>query len=263
MQETFPAIGSACFGIFVGFVFRYFLERFETYDVKKLGTVLAVPLGSTLIVFLNNFGPNSRPAYTLSLVLGLVLYQAFYSSLHLPFRRGRIGLLTRTEVSDVVTILDNAGKSATWVRSQTMKFNRDGREVLISKTGGAGKIVPTKMTSPGRVVEMDVRKGYVYARFQAEIRKGDSVDITLESNINDSFPTNLEWFEHQVLQNTDKLSIEIRFPDTRRCQAAELIKVFGADEDTIQNLSPTGNAVRTTVPVEMHIAESYRLSWNW
>jgi hypothetical protein len=66
-----------------------------------------------------------------------------------------------------------------------------------------------------------------------------------------------------VLQNTDKLSIEIRFPDTRRCQAAELIKVFGADEDPIQNLSPTGNAVRTTVPVEMHIAESYRLSWNW
>ena len=57
--------------------------------------------------------------------------------------------------------------------------------------------------------------------------------------------------------------LEIHFPQCRRCQAAELIKVFGADEDTIQNLLPTGDVVRTTVPVEMRIAEAYRLSWNW
>jgi len=266
MEETFATIGSACFGIFVGFVFRYFLERFETYDVKKLSAVLVVPLGSTLIVFLKNFGTSSRPAYTLGLVLGLVLYQAFYSgfpALKLPFRRGKIGLLTRTDVSDVVTILDNTGKNATWVRTQTMKFNRPGREVLISKTGGTGNVVPMRLTSPGRVVDMDMRKGYVYARFQAEIRKGESVNIILESKLNDPFPATKEWFEHQVLQNTNKLSLEIGFPDTRRCQAAELIKVFGADEDTIQSLSPTGNVVRITVPVEMHVAEAYRLTWNW
>jgi hypothetical protein len=119
------------------------------------------------------------------------------------------------------------------------------------------------MTSPGRVVDMDVRKGYVYARFQADIRKGESIAISLESNIIDSFTTNQEWFEHQVLQNTEKLSIEVRFPDARRCTAGALIKVFGADEDTIENVVPNGNVLRTSIPVEMHIAEAYRLTWNW
>lgn len=266
MEPIFALVGSACFGILVGFAFRYFLERFETYDIKKLGTVLAVPLAPTLLLFLNDFGPDSRPAYTLGLVLGLVLYQAFYSgfpSLRLPFRRGKVGLLTRTDVRDVVTILDNTGRSASWVRTQTMKFHRDGREVLISKTGGSGKIVPARISSTGRVVEMDMRRGYVYARFQDEIHKGESVDVTLESTINDSFLSDLEWFEHQVLQNTEKLSFEIRFPDTRRCQAASLIRVFGADEDTIDKFSPTGNSLQKVVPVEMHIAEAYRISWNW
>jgi hypothetical protein len=144
-----------------------------------------------------------------------------------------------------------------------MKFNRDGSEVLVSKTGGDGKIEPTRITSPGCVVEFESRKGYVYARFTGQIRKGDSVEVTLESNVKDSFVTNLEWFEHQVLQNTDKLTIEIRFPDARRCTAAELIKIFGADEDSLQQVVPSGNVVRTTVPVEMHIAEVYRLNWNW
>jgi hypothetical protein len=264
MDDIFAALGSACFGMFVGFVFRYFLERFETYDVKKLSTVLVVPVASTIIVFLNNFGPQSKPAYTMGLVLGLVLYQAFYSRFpSLPFRRGRTGLLTRSDVTDVVTILDNTGKSAKWVRTQTMKFNRAGREVLVSKTGGSGQIVPVKLTSPGFVVDLVVRKGYVYAKFSDDIGKGDSVVIVLESDINDSFLTPHEWFEHQVLQNTDKLTLEIRFPDTRRCQAAELIKVFGADEVSIQKPVPTGNMVRTTVPGEMHVAEAYRLSWNW
>jgi hypothetical protein len=144
-----------------------------------------------------------------------------------------------------------------------MRFNRASREVLISKTGGTGQIVPTNMTSPGRVVDLDMRKGYVYARFADDIHKGESVTIILESHINDSFVSSLEWFEHQVLQNTDKLTLEIHFPDARRCQAAELIKVFGADENTIQKPVPIGNILRTTVPSEMHIAEAYRISWNW
>jgi hypothetical protein len=142
MEDIFAPIGSACFGIIVGFAFRYFLERFESYDVKKLATLLAVPLAPTLLLFLGNFGPNFRPAYTLGMVLGLVLYQGFYSkfpALKLPFRRGKTGLLTRTNVKDVVTILDNTGNRATWVRTQTMKFHRDGNEVLISKDWRLGE----------------------------------------------------------------------------------------------------------------------------
>jgi hypothetical protein len=265
MDQLFPPVGSACFGIFVGFVFRYFLERFETYDVKKLTTVLTIPLGSTLLIFIKDFGANSRPAYTVGLVLGLVLYQAFYAglpSLNLPFRREKSGLLTRIEVSDVVTLLDITGTNATWTRTQTMKFNRDGNEVLISKTGGSGHVNPIRVTSREHVVEMDVRRGYVYARFPTPIRKGSLVEITLESEIKDSFLKDLEWFEHQVLQNTRSLTIEVRFPDARKCQQAELIKIFGADEYSIKKIAG-GKQVRAPVPVEMHIAEAYRLSWNW
>lgn len=261
-EQLFLTIASGFFGIFVGFVFRYFLERFEEYDVKRLIAVLAVPVSATLLAFLKDFGPNSLPAYTMGLVFGLVVYQAAYAKIGLPFRRRPTGLVTRTEVSDVVTILDNTGKSAAWIRTQKMKFIRNAKEVLISKTGGSGKVVPVKLTSPGRVVEHEMRRGYVYARFNDEIKKGETVEIRLESDINDSLLTALEWFEHQVLQNTDKLSIEIRFPDNRRCTAASLMKVFGADEEPVEKLDP-GSVIRTTVPVEMHVGEAYRMSWNW
>ena len=249
----------------MGFVFRYFLERFETYDVKKLGAVLVVPLASTLLGFLSHFGPNRWIAYTVGLVLGLVLYQAFYAKFPavLPFRHGRAGLLTRTEVTDILKISDATGTVAAWTRTQTMRFHKDAKSVLISKTGGDGRIVPVSITSPDGTVAFSVRKNHIYAEFTTDIRKGASVTITLECTVRDSFPDKLEAFEHAVLQNTDKLTIEIHFPDSRRCQAAELIKVFGADEDRIEGLSPSGNVVRRTIPVEMHIAESYRVSWNW
>jgi hypothetical protein len=133
---------------FVGFVFRYFLERSETYDVKKLSAVLGIPLGSTLLVFLKDFGANSRPAYTLGLVLGLVLYQGFYAPFHLPFRRRRAGLLTRTEVHDVITIADATGRNATWIRTQTLSFNRNCKDVLISKTGGPERSSRPKYGAP-------------------------------------------------------------------------------------------------------------------
>lgn len=135
-------------------------------------------------------------------------------------------------------------------------------EVLISKTGGSGAIQPVAITSPERVVTYDMRQGYVYARFAAAIHKGESVEITLTSNIAKSFLGNPEWFEHQVLQETEKLTLETRFPNNRRCQAAEMIKVFGADENSIQSVVPDGNGIRVPVPSEMHI-EAYRLSWNW
>jgi hypothetical protein len=178
MDNLFAIVGSASFGIFVGFVFRYFLERFETYDLKKLTTVIVVPLGPTLLVFVTDLGPHSRPSYTLGLVLGLVLYQGFYTPFHLPFRRRRAGLMTRIDVHDVITIADASGERATWVRTQKMSFTRDCKDVLISKTGGAGLINPVTITSPGRTVDLDTRRGYIYARFASDIHKGETAEVT-------------------------------------------------------------------------------------
>lgn len=60
VQLLFSLLGAGCFGIFVGFVFRFFLEKFESYDVKTLAKALAVPLGSTELMFVTDFGPHSR-----------------------------------------------------------------------------------------------------------------------------------------------------------------------------------------------------------
>ena len=262
-QLVFSVLGSGCFGIFVGFAFRYFLEKFETYDVKTLAGALAVPVTTTLIVFVKDLGPNSRPSYTMGLVLGLVLYQAFYSKFpSLPMRHTRTGLLAIIETSDVVTIFDGDGKKANWVRTQKMKFNVSAREALITRLAGEGQIVPTKITSSGRIVTFEARKKYVYVLFNSGVKRGDIVDIILESEVNDSFPTNIEWFERDVLQPIDKLTIEVRFPDSRRCLAAELIKIFGADEQKIEQLVP-GGVVRAVVTGNMQIGESYRVSWQW
>jgi hypothetical protein len=262
-QQMFLIVASGCFGIFVGFVFRFFLEKFETYDVRTLSAALAVPVGGTLLVFVSDFGTNSRPAYTIGLVLGLVLYQAFYSKFpSLPMRHKRTGQVTLTESSDIVTILDAGGTRAIWVRTQTMKFNVGAREALIARLAGEGQILPGKLMSKGRVVDLSERKGHVYAVFAAEIKKGDVVDITLESSVKDAFPTNIEWVERDILQPTDKLKIEVRFPDERRCQAAELTRIFGADEEKIEQLVP-GSSVIATIPKGMQVGESYRLHWQW
>lgn len=262
-QQVFSIVGSGCLGIFVGFVFRFFLEKFETYDVRTLGGALAVPVGGTLLVFIKDLGPNSRPSYTMGLVLGLVLYQAFYSKFpSLPMRHKRAGLLAIIEASDVVTILDRDGKKAHWSRTQKMKFNGSTKEALISRLAGEGQIVPTKVTSSGRVVQFELRKKYVYVVFTSEVKKGDIVDIARESDIIDAFSTNIEWVERDILQPTDKLTIEVRFPDNRRCQAAELLKIFGADEQPVERLLP-GGAVKAIVPGGMQVGESYRLSWQW
>ena len=262
-QQIFSLVGSGCFGAFVGFILRLFIEKFETYDVKTLTAVLGVPIGSTLLVFIADFGPNSRPAYTIGLVLGLILYQAFQAKFpSLPMRHKR-GALSVLDVSNVVTIHSTDGKKATWMRTQQMRFNTASKEALVTRLGGEGQIKPVKITSAdGRVVTFVVRKQEVFATFTAEIKKGETVGIVLESEIADAFPTDVEWIEHEILQETFKLTMTVHLPAARRCVAAELSRVLGASQDALKQL-PGGDYINVAVPQSMRVGESYRLTWQW
>lgn len=262
------AAGAGAFGIFVGFIVRYFLERFERYDLKALIGLVGVPIGTTVLVFVRDFGTYSRPAYTVGLVLGLVLYQAFYSKFpSLPMRRRGTSMFAMLESINKLTLDDAGGAAATLERRQKMRFNRDANEILLSKVQSDGAIENVRLIDTGgRVAQVD-RRGragttYVYARFNSPLKKDETVELTFAIDWKGAFTTDRESIEITVEQETDRISFEVRFPPGRLCRAAELVKAFGANEDLVAALQP-GAMIRADVPGRIQIAESYRLDWNW
>jgi hypothetical protein len=70
------AIGSVCFGIVVGWIIRYFLFRFDKFNIKILGSTLSIIAGGAVIGFFSKIDPDKTVVwyYPIGLLLGLILY---------------------------------------------------------------------------------------------------------------------------------------------------------------------------------------------
>ncbi|MBZ5601102.1 MAG: hypothetical protein LAO79_02225 [Acidobacteriia bacterium] len=267
-QDQFLALGAAAFGIIVGFIIRFFLERFDKYDLKALGGLLAIPIGTTILAFVAKFGAYGLPSYTVGLVLGLVLYQAFYAKFpSLPMRVKRRSPITIVEAENLLTLRDAAGHDAHWVRKQKMKFNEEGNRALITQLAGDGSFQIKSLTSTGRVVKPDVLSQggvtYVYAEFNQVVKKREVVSIELTIDWTNAFTTANEAIEHKVLMETERISFTVEFPPARRSTASDMSRSFGAFTDALPDPVVSGNSVSGAIDAKIGIAETYRLSWNW
>jgi hypothetical protein len=69
-------IGSTCLGVVVGWLVRYFLFRFEKFNVQILGSTISILTGGVIIVFFNSVDPNKEVIwfYPIGLLIGFVIY---------------------------------------------------------------------------------------------------------------------------------------------------------------------------------------------
>jgi len=269
IDNVFGIAGAGAFGMFVGFIVRYFLERFDKYGVGELATLLGIPIGGTLLVFLDarDFGAHSKPAYTIGLVLGLVLYQAFYSKFPgLPMRVKRRSPITILTAENRLVLKDRLGHDSQWIRTQKMRFNHQGDRALITQLAGDGDFKVVSLVS-NRGVKLDRRERggvtYIYAEFQNPVAKREIVTVTLTIDWTDAFITADEAIEHKVLMETEKISFTVEFPNDRRSMTREMSRMFGAMADRLDDPTVQGNTVAGHVDSRIGIAETYSLSWNW
>jgi hypothetical protein len=261
--------GAAAFGMFVGFVIRFFLERFEEYTVTSLSAVLGTPIAGTLLAFLAPFGPYRMPAYTMGLVFGLVLYQFLFQKFpSLPMRRHGSSPFVVLESLNRIVILDKAGDRATWERRQKIYFRREANEVLITKLSMDGDLAGQPvLTATPLIASLDARPSAgitsFYARFSAPASKGETVDITLKIPLDKCFTGQFESIGHEILQETQRLLFEVEFPAGRRCRTGQLVRVLGADVQKNGDITIAGDTITAEVHGKMKIAERYRLEWTW
>lgn len=70
-------VGSVCLGIVMGWLVRYFLDRFEKFNAKVLGSVVSVIAGGAIVRVFEGNSPIDHYAhwyYFVGLFLGILLY---------------------------------------------------------------------------------------------------------------------------------------------------------------------------------------------
>jgi len=71
-----PIIGAICLGIVVGWLIRYFLERFKRFDAKVLGTIVGIIVGGVISKFLlSDPFLYSLNYYPVGLLIGILMYR--------------------------------------------------------------------------------------------------------------------------------------------------------------------------------------------
>jgi hypothetical protein len=76
-HNSAPALGSFSLGVTIGWLVRFFLERFVEFNAKILSTVVTVMVGGSVIGFLNWVAPVNADSdifwYPVGLPVGLML----------------------------------------------------------------------------------------------------------------------------------------------------------------------------------------------
>ena len=201
-------------------------------------------------------------------MLGLVLYQAVYSKFpQLPMRLPSSSRYRVLKANNNLTLHDKEGKTATWERHTTIRLNQEESDVLISRWHGDGAFVKSTLSASGRVVKLkNEKKGvsrYLYASFQVPVKKNEIVELTLTIDLHDAFLAKTESLTHVVLDDTDQISFEVRFPDNRKCTAADFKRVVGAVETGLAKPKTDGSVVRASIQGGIRTGDLYELDWNW
>jgi hypothetical protein len=68
-----PALGSTCMGLVIGWLIRYFIRRFKSFNTKALGSVVSIIAGGAIVHFLQA-DSTARWFYPIGLALGFIVY---------------------------------------------------------------------------------------------------------------------------------------------------------------------------------------------
>ena len=74
MAQIIMPLGVTCLGVFVGWLLRYVIRRFEKFTVRIFGSLLGVILGGAIVKFLS-VDSTTIWYYPVGLLLGVLLYQ--------------------------------------------------------------------------------------------------------------------------------------------------------------------------------------------
>ena len=72
-MQVIPAVGATCLGIVIGWLVRYFIRRFETFNPQILGSVVSILLGGAVVRFLEA-DKTVWWFYPIGLLLGFIVY---------------------------------------------------------------------------------------------------------------------------------------------------------------------------------------------
>ena len=271
------AVAPVALGIVVGLILRYFLERFEKYDVKTLAALLAAPFAGTLIAYVAGFGKDGKPLYAIGVFIGILVYGLIWNSfprLHLPMRKGAVpSAVSIQKLEAKLEILDASGNRAKMTRTQTMRARQSvpNFRFLVSQVGvPPGKLNILSLTSSthtGTKCTMQSSGGIVeiWAEFTEAIEKNTDIGLELIYEIADAFPATTEYLSHQVMDETEEAALTVHFPTTRQCTQSVLLLEFGAVKTPVpkSKLSHTGIKVAAPLPKNLSIGSIYRLQWEW
>lgn len=73
-MEIIPPVGVTCLGIVIGWLVRYYILRFNTFNVETLASLISILLGAAIIKLFESDNKRLFWFYPIGLLIGFVLY---------------------------------------------------------------------------------------------------------------------------------------------------------------------------------------------
>jgi hypothetical protein len=152
-------------------------------------------------------------------------------------------------------------------RLQKTRANAMATELWVCSIGADGPITNIALDgdlAPALEFRKDAGTIEVIAKYRAAIPQGKIIELRLDYDINDSFPSPDEYIGHQVQHQTNKVTLEIEF-GMRKCITASVHRKFAGSTYRTEipvEKSETGSYLRTEITA-LRLGEEYRLAWRW
>jgi phosphotransferase system glucose/maltose/N-acetylglucosamine-specific IIC component len=72
-MQMLPALGACSLGVVIGWLVRYFIRRFATFDAQVLRTLISILVGALVIRFLDG-DKTAWWFYPVGLLIGFIVY---------------------------------------------------------------------------------------------------------------------------------------------------------------------------------------------
>jgi hypothetical protein len=173
------------------------------------------------------------------------------------------------EFDSTLELLDPLGKHAVFRKHQRVKFLQDNIAFQDYAWGEGADIFATYRCEPGVVVDryQEGDRWNILISLRATKQRGDIEDFHIERKVIKGFLKKEEWYQVEIRNPTQRLQMSVIFPQTRRCQRAQLIKrsrhrTMELGPEHLHDLADGRQMLRWEVTDIRHL-EVYTIKWWW
>lgn len=179
------------------------------------------------------------------------------------------GMYEVLDYETTLELLDSKGREATLRKREKVRYLQDNIIAYQDQAWGDGEILINYRCKPGKPVDQyqPGKKIYILISLQDVKNRGDVDVFNIEWGIRNGFTREKELWETEIRHKTNRLRIQVIFPESRPPRSASVIEGIRqksyplGDKDRVQLTD--GRWLISWEKYSPRLYEQYSIQWEW